>query len=199
MDSRLVTAIEVVVGVPAVLVGYIWLTERLVTLRPAALAAAAPAVAVAGARRSRSSASSWSTRRYGTIIRSFAEQERAAAEVRRPRQLQVVLHQRRRARRPAQQRAVAGAADRVHGRHRAAHRGARRPGRATRPGRRASSSCRWRSAWSRPASSGSSCTTTRPPARAADRHAERACWGSFGLGPVAWLQSPSLRLSTRSR
>jgi alpha-glucoside transport system permease protein len=32
MDSRLLTAIEVVVGVPLALVGYIWLTERLVTL-----------------------------------------------------------------------------------------------------------------------------------------------------------------------
>lgn len=32
MDSRLLTAIEVVVGVPAVLIVYIWLTERLVTL-----------------------------------------------------------------------------------------------------------------------------------------------------------------------
>ena len=35
MDPRLVTAIEVVVGVPAALVAYIWLTERIVTLLPA--------------------------------------------------------------------------------------------------------------------------------------------------------------------
>ena len=34
MDSRLITAIEVVVGVPAVLVAYIWGAERLVTLLP---------------------------------------------------------------------------------------------------------------------------------------------------------------------
>ncbi|MBX6751024.1 MAG: sugar ABC transporter permease [Micromonosporaceae bacterium] len=34
MDSQLLTALEVVVGVPAVLVGYIWLTERIVTLVP---------------------------------------------------------------------------------------------------------------------------------------------------------------------
>jgi len=34
MDSRLITAIEVVVGVPAVLIAYIWGTERLVTLLP---------------------------------------------------------------------------------------------------------------------------------------------------------------------
>ncbi len=34
MDSRLITAIEVVVGVPAVLIVYIWGTERLVTLLP---------------------------------------------------------------------------------------------------------------------------------------------------------------------
>ena len=34
MDSRLITAIEVVVGVPAVLIAYIWLTERVVTLAP---------------------------------------------------------------------------------------------------------------------------------------------------------------------
>jgi alpha-glucoside transport system permease protein len=34
MDSRLITAIEVIVGVPAVLISYIWLTERLVTLAP---------------------------------------------------------------------------------------------------------------------------------------------------------------------
>jgi alpha-glucoside transport system permease protein len=34
VDSRLLTAIEVVVGVPAVLVAYIWGTERLVTLAP---------------------------------------------------------------------------------------------------------------------------------------------------------------------
>ena len=34
MNSQLVTAIWVVVGVPAVLVGYIWLTERIVTLAP---------------------------------------------------------------------------------------------------------------------------------------------------------------------
>ena len=34
MDSRLITAIQVVVGVPAVLVAYIWGTERLVTLLP---------------------------------------------------------------------------------------------------------------------------------------------------------------------
>jgi alpha-glucoside transport system permease protein len=35
VDSRLITAIEVVVGVPLALIGYIWLTERLVTLAPA--------------------------------------------------------------------------------------------------------------------------------------------------------------------
>lgn len=34
MDSRLVTAIEVVIGVPVVLIAYIWLTERLVTAVP---------------------------------------------------------------------------------------------------------------------------------------------------------------------
>ena len=34
MDPRLITAIEVVVGVPAVLILYIWGTERLVTLLP---------------------------------------------------------------------------------------------------------------------------------------------------------------------
>jgi len=34
MDSRLLTAVEVVVGVPLALVAYIWLTERLVTLAP---------------------------------------------------------------------------------------------------------------------------------------------------------------------
>ena len=34
MDSRLITAIEVVVGVPAILVAYIWGTERVVTLVP---------------------------------------------------------------------------------------------------------------------------------------------------------------------
>src|SRR5262245_27445386 len=34
VDSRLITAIEVVVGVPAALVAYIWLTERIVTLAP---------------------------------------------------------------------------------------------------------------------------------------------------------------------
>lgn len=34
MDSRLITAIEVVVGVPAILVAYIWGTERLVSLTP---------------------------------------------------------------------------------------------------------------------------------------------------------------------
>ncbi len=34
MDSRLITAIEVVIGVPAVLVLYIWGTERLITLAP---------------------------------------------------------------------------------------------------------------------------------------------------------------------
>ena len=34
MDSRLITAFEVLVGVPAVLIAYIWLTERLVTLAP---------------------------------------------------------------------------------------------------------------------------------------------------------------------
>jgi len=38
MDSRLITAIEVVVGVPAVLILYIWGTERLVTLLPDRLA-----------------------------------------------------------------------------------------------------------------------------------------------------------------
>jgi alpha-glucoside transport system permease protein len=32
MNSQLITALEVVVGVPVVLVGYVWLTERLVTL-----------------------------------------------------------------------------------------------------------------------------------------------------------------------
>jgi alpha-glucoside transport system permease protein len=34
VDSRLITAIEVVVGVPAILIAYIWGTERLVTLAP---------------------------------------------------------------------------------------------------------------------------------------------------------------------
>jgi alpha-glucoside transport system permease protein len=34
MDSRLITAVEVVVGVPAVLILYIWCTERLITLVP---------------------------------------------------------------------------------------------------------------------------------------------------------------------
>lgn len=32
MDSRLLTAVEVVVGVPLALIGYVWLTERIVTL-----------------------------------------------------------------------------------------------------------------------------------------------------------------------
>jgi alpha-glucoside transport system permease protein len=35
MDSRLVTVLQVVVGVPLALVAYVWLTERLVTLAPA--------------------------------------------------------------------------------------------------------------------------------------------------------------------
>jgi alpha-glucoside transport system permease protein len=34
MNSQLITAIEVVVGVPAALIGYIWLTERVVTMVP---------------------------------------------------------------------------------------------------------------------------------------------------------------------
>jgi alpha-glucoside transport system permease protein len=34
VDSRLITAIEVVVGVPTILIGYIWGTERLITLAP---------------------------------------------------------------------------------------------------------------------------------------------------------------------
>jgi alpha-glucoside transport system permease protein len=34
VDSRLVTALEVVVGIPVLLVAYTWLTERLVTLAP---------------------------------------------------------------------------------------------------------------------------------------------------------------------
>jgi alpha-glucoside transport system permease protein len=34
VDSRLITAIEVVVGVPAILIAYIWGTERLVTIAP---------------------------------------------------------------------------------------------------------------------------------------------------------------------
>jgi alpha-glucoside transport system permease protein len=34
MDSRLITAVEVVLGVPAVLIVYIWGTERLITLAP---------------------------------------------------------------------------------------------------------------------------------------------------------------------
>jgi len=34
MDSRLLTAVEVVLGVPLALIAYIWLTERLVTLAP---------------------------------------------------------------------------------------------------------------------------------------------------------------------
>src|SRR5258705_5655480 len=34
VDSRLITAIEVVIGLPAILIAYTWLTERLVTLAP---------------------------------------------------------------------------------------------------------------------------------------------------------------------
>lgn len=34
MDSRLITAIEVVIGVPAVLIAYIWATERVMTFLP---------------------------------------------------------------------------------------------------------------------------------------------------------------------
>lgn len=34
MDSRLITAVEVLVGVPAVLIAYVWGTERVVTLAP---------------------------------------------------------------------------------------------------------------------------------------------------------------------
>jgi alpha-glucoside transport system permease protein len=34
VDSRLLTAIEVIVGVPVILIGYTWLTERLISLAP---------------------------------------------------------------------------------------------------------------------------------------------------------------------
>ena len=60
---RLITAVIVVVGVPAVLIGYIWADRAGPAARPRTASAAAPAVAVARARRWRSSASSSSTRR----------------------------------------------------------------------------------------------------------------------------------------
>ena len=116
------------------------------------------------------------------------QQERARHHVRRPGQLRVVLHQRRRARRAENNVLWLVLLTAVHGRARAAHRGPGRPGPLRVRGEDASSSCRWRSAWSRPASSGSSCTTTSRRA-SPDRHAQRASAAGRASGRVAWLQS----------
>ena len=100
MDSRLITAIEVVVGVPAVLIAYIWVTERLVTLLPDRWQPRvrpwlwlAPALGFLGFFLI------YPTVR--TIIRSLQSKNPLQAEVRRAGQLPLVLHQQRRPRRPA--------------------------------------------------------------------------------------------------
>ncbi len=127
MDSRLFTAIQVVIGVPAVLILYIWGTERLVSLLPGQWQRRVrpwlwlgPALAFLGLFLI------YPTIR--TIIRSLYSRNE-----RNPRFVGLdnyewfftnadargALHQ---------QRALAGAAHRVHGRARPADRRARRPG-----------------------------------------------------------------------
>ena len=128
MDPRLGTAIMVVVGVPAVLVGYIYATEiGCCGSRPERLQRPAPAVAVARCRRSLFLVVFLVYPTIGTIIRSF--QDKAGDDVRRPRQLRLVLHQR-----PTRSIALRNnvhlgrAADAVHRRARPAHRRPGRPG-----------------------------------------------------------------------
>ena len=115
MDPRLGTALIVVIGVPAVLIGYIYATEIALRLVPESRAGKvrpwlwlAPALAFVGVFLIYPT--------IGTIIRSF--QDKAGTAVRRIRQLRLVLRQSRSPRVPPQQRPVGPPADRVHGRAR---------------------------------------------------------------------------------
>jgi hypothetical protein len=159
VDSRLVTAIEVVVGVPAVLVLYIWGTERLVTLAPLRWQPRmrpwlwlAPAFAFLGffllypavrtIIRSLQSKSELKPKFVGLANYKwfFTNSDALGALINNILWLLMPdpVH-----------RSASGCWWRCWS-----------TGSTTSRSRRASSSCRWRSAWSRPASSGSSCTTT---------------------------------------
>ena len=124
MDPRLGTALLVVIGVPAIIVGYIYGTE--IALR-------------AFSERQRSRFRPWLWLLPAllflfaflvwptilTILRSF--QGRAGRQLGRARQLRLVLHQQRRAHLAPEQRALGRPADPVHGRPRVDHRRPRGP------------------------------------------------------------------------
>ena len=162
MDPRLFTAVVVVVGVPAVLVGYIYAVESLLRFAPEQLPGRirpwfwlAPALALlfvfliyADDQHDRpelpEQAAGTEFVGLDNYIWFFSTGERARSRFATALLWVVFLTL-------------------LHGRARPAHRGARGP-RPLRVGRQVRrSSCRWRSAWSRPASSGGSCTPTQPP------------------------------------
>ena len=92
MDPRLVTAVIVVLGVPAVLVGYIWLTERVLgLLGQRARARLRPWLWLAPALAFLAVFLVYPT--IGTLDPQLPEQ--GGHEVRRTRQLRLVLQQRR--------------------------------------------------------------------------------------------------------
>ena len=124
MDPRLVTAIIVVVGVPAVLIGYIVLdgADPAADPGPAASHAQAMVVAAAGAAVPDRLPRLPDDRHDHPQL-----PEHGRDEVRRPRQLRLLLHQPDDPRRPQEQLHVGRPADAVHGRLRADHRGPGRP------------------------------------------------------------------------
>ena len=172
MEERLVTAVIVVVGVPAVLVGYILLTER---------APRAPSPSGARAGSGPGSGSRPALAVPGRLPHLPDDQHDRPVASRTSASKSFVgldnyswfFSERGHPRGAPQQRPVGRLPDRRRGRPRPAHRGPRRPG-ALRDGREVGrSSCRWRSASSRPAIIWRFMYQYRPPGIRADRDAQR--------------------------
>ncbi len=192
MDPRLTTAIIVVVGVPAVLVGYIWLTEQVLRLVRTGGCSRASGRGCGSRPRWCSWPCSSSTRRSAPSSGASRTRPgpRSSASTTSPGSSPTRL-----ADRAPEQPPVAGRADPVHGRVRDADRPARRPG-PLRDGRqvrdlRAAGHQHGR----RRASSGRSCTTTaRRPTRRSGRSTPSSTL--FGIAPVAWVQISDYALNT---
>ena len=195
MDSRLVTAIVVVVGVPAV-AGRLHLRRPsvLVALRPGAPAATrirpwlwlAPALAVPRP-------SSWSTRRSRRSSASFQDKTGEPNFVGLDNYVCFFSNSDDARARCATTSSGSCSSPRSRSASGCWSRSSS-TGSATSPSPSPSSSCRWRSASSAAGVIWKFMYDYQPPGAAADRHAQRRSSAAFGLGPVRWLPVDTLAL-----
>ena len=195
MDPRLGTAIIVVVGVPAVLVGYIYATELCPATGAGRRAAAAPAVALARSRRSLF---------LGVFLDLPDDRDdhpgvpgQARHELRRPRQLRLVLRHAERLVALRNNVLWVVLLTLFDGRRRACSSRSSSTASATRPSAKSvifvplaismvAAGVIWQFMYE-----------YQPPGEPPDRHAERRRSASFGLGPDRLvLQTDTLALNT---